>query len=94
MRSGKLPSFEKLLLSTPDGFCDDPRGTNYAQARYLCYYMQERGVLVEFCSRFRADSTRDPTGLEMLRAALGEPDLGAFKKKWEAYVLRLRYPSS
>ena len=33
---------------------DDDRGANYAQARYLCYYLQQRGLLVKFYREFHA----------------------------------------
>jgi hypothetical protein len=41
---------------------------------------------------FAANSRKDPTGIESLKTVLGEQDLDAFKKKWEAFVLKLRFP--
>jgi hypothetical protein len=64
----------------------------YAQARYLCYYLQERRLLVKFYHEFAANSTRDPTGYKTLKRVLGEDDMQAFKRKWEKYVLALRSP--
>jgi hypothetical protein len=62
----------------------------YAQARYVCYYLQEKGLLVKFYHQFVADAQRDPTGFETLKRVLGEKDMEAFKRKWEKFVLGLR----
>ena len=71
-------------------FYSQDKGTNYAQARYLCYYLQEKGVLVKFYKEFHARQKEDPTGFKSLQKLLAEPDMDAFKTKWEAYVLELR----
>ena len=39
-----MPSFKELTAMTSGEFYNEDRGTNYAQARYLCYYLQERGL--------------------------------------------------
>ena len=68
------------------------KGTNYAQARYLCYYLQEQGLLRKFYHSFRANCTTDPTGFDTLQKTLARQDMGKFKQDWEAYVLKLRFP--
>jgi hypothetical protein len=92
IRAGRLPSFRQLLSMSSDAFYSDRRGDHYAQARYLLYYLQEKGLLVEFFRRFRAQKERDPTGYATLQAVLGEKDMDAFQKRWEAYVLGLEFP--
>ena len=62
IRKKTLRSIESLLATTDDEFYGDDRGTNYAQARYLCYYLQQRGLLVKFYRAFRAAADTDPTG--------------------------------
>lgn len=42
IRMKRVPSFETLCSTTDEQFYGDDRGTNYAQARYLCFYLQER----------------------------------------------------
>ena len=71
-------------------FYNDDRGTNYAQARYLCYYLQEKGLLVKFYREFHAKHKTDPTGFQSLRKVLAEPDMDRFKVKWEKHVMGLR----
>ena len=52
IKAGTLTSFKKLLAMDNHAFYDDDRGANYAQARYLCYYLQQRGLLVKFYREF------------------------------------------
>lgn len=92
IRAGTLPSFRELTATTERQFYDDSRGDNYAQARYLLYYLQEKGLLVEFYRRFKADHAADPTGYQTLVAVLGERDMAAFQQRWEQYVLDLTFP--
>lgn len=92
IRGGALPSFQQLTATMQDEFYNEDRGDNYAQARYLCYYLQERGLLVKFYHEFYKGRKEDPTGYKTLQKILGERDMQAFQKKWEAYVLKLRFP--
>ena len=87
-----MPSFKTLCSSTGYEFYQKDKGTNYAQARYLCYYLQQRGLLRKFYHAFYANRKSDPTGYSTLKAVLGRSDMDKFKKDWEAYVLKLRFP--
>ncbi|MBN1911948.1 MAG: C39 family peptidase [Pirellulales bacterium] len=92
IRQEAVPSFQTLCSTTTRQFYDADPGTNYAQARYLCYYLQEKGLLEKFYHRFHAQHTTDPTGYKTLQEVLGQTDMDAFKKEWEKYVLGLRFP--
>lgn len=92
IRAGRVPSFEKLMAMDHDAFYAQDRGTNYAQARYLCYYLQEKGLLTAFYREFAAHRKSDPTGVKTLKQLLDTDDLGAFKTQWETFVLKLRFP--
>jgi hypothetical protein len=72
-----------------DAFYNRDKGTNYGQSRYLCYYLQERGLLVKFYKEFYAHRADDPTGYQTLQSVLGESDMDAFKQRWEKFVLNL-----
>ena len=63
---------------------------HYAQARYLCYYLQEKNLLTKFYHEFVANARDDPTGFNTLKRVLREDDMEAFQKKWEKFVLALR----
>lgn len=88
----RVPSFKTLCSTTAREFYDEDPGTNYAQARYLCYYLQERGLLEKFYHQFHRQHKTDPTGYKTLQEVLGRHDMGGFKKDWEAYVMKLRFP--
>jgi hypothetical protein len=92
IRAGTVPSFKTLTDMTSGEFYNEDRGTNYAQARYLCYYLQERGLLIDFYKQFVANQKQDPSGLNTLKKVLGEEDMDRFKAKWETFVLRLTFP--
>jgi hypothetical protein len=87
----RLRTFAELCATTHTEFYEDEKGSNYAQARYLCYYLQERDVLFKFYRLFRERVARDPTGYETLQEVLGKPDMAEFQRRWEEYVLRLRF---
>jgi len=89
IKAARVPAFKTLLAMDPDLFYGDGSGVNYAQSRYLCYYLQEKGLLVKFYKQFHARREKDPSGFETLRAVLRESDMDQFKRKWERYVLQL-----
>src|SRR5262249_43808226 len=70
IRAGTVPSFERLLATSSDAFYGPGSGTHYAEARYLLYYLQEKGLLPTFYRQFRAGWRQDPTGYQTLRAVL------------------------
>jgi len=89
IRAGTVPSFKTLTAMDTSAFYNDDKGTNYGQSRYLCYYMQEKGVLVKFYQELLAHQKEDPGGFKNLQKVLAETDMDAFKRKWEKYVLGL-----
>jgi len=70
-----------LIKTTTDEFYDDEDGYNYAEARYLCYYLQEKGLLQSFYSKFRENSSHDPSGLKTLEEVL-QKDIDSIEKEW------------
>ena len=89
IRARTVPSFKVLTATTDHQFYDEDPGTNYAQARYLCYYLQERGLLVKYYQRFLANRAADPTGYQTLQRILGVRDMRVFKQQWEQWVLKI-----
>jgi hypothetical protein len=87
IRAGKLPSFAAMTSQTDRQFYDS--ATGYAQARYLCLYLQERGLLRRYYAEYLAASATDPTGYRTLGRVLGTKDLRRFQKGWQAWVLDL-----
>jgi len=89
IRTGQLRSFQTLMGMDAKAFYNDERGINYGQARYLCYYLQEQGLLIKFYQEFHARQKDDPSGYKSLQKVLAETDMEAFQRKWEKYVLGL-----
>jgi len=89
IRARRVPSFKALTAMDTNTFYGDTRGANYAASRYLCYYMQEKSVLVKFYQEFVAHQKEDPGGFKTLQRVLAERDMDLFKSKWEKYVLGL-----
>ena len=92
IRRGELGSFEALTSLSEDAFYGDDSGVYYAQSRYLCYYLQVRGLLRPFWRGFLASREADPTGYATLQSVLGTDDMSAFQAQWERFVLDLSYP--
>jgi hypothetical protein len=89
IRERRVRTFKELTGLGANDFYSKETGTNYAQARYLCYYLQERGLLTRFYREFLADRAADPTGFDTLKKTLGVEDFDAFQKDWEKFVLGL-----
>jgi hypothetical protein len=89
IRAGRVPSFKTLTSLWVRAFYEQDQGTNYGQARYLCYYLQHRGLLVKYYREFHAHQKTDPTGYRTLQRILGERDMTRFQQKWQKYVLAL-----
>jgi hypothetical protein len=79
-------------LIDDDNFYDGQRvGMNYAQARYLLMYLQEKGLLTTYYARFRAGAKDDPTGLRTLEKLAAPKSLDTFEKDWRKWVLTLHF---
>jgi hypothetical protein len=84
-----VPKISQLVRTTDEQFYDDDTGVHYAMARYLCYWLQERGLLVKFVQRAQALKAVDGTGFQALQETLGgDPD--SFQKDWEKFVMALK----
>ncbi len=96
IRNGTTLPFRQLMALSASEFYGDSGGAGYnryyGQSRYLCYYLQERGLLRRFYREYVANVATDPTGYAPLQHLLGEEDMVAFQRKWEAFVLKLTPP--
>ena len=91
IRAGELGSFRDLTATDNHGFYKMDRGSNYAQARYLCYWLQEHGKLRAFYHQFVAAAADDPSGYKTLVKVVGADDFAGFEKQWQRWVLTLRF---
>lgn len=91
LRKKVVPTFKILTSMTDREFYKEATGTNYAQARYLLYYLQEKKLLVKYYKEFTANVKTDPTGYKSLQKILGKRDMIDFQRRWEAFVMKLVY---
>lgn len=87
----RLLTFEALTALSTSDFYGEESGRNYAQARYLCLYLQEHGLLQRFYRTFAEDQENDPTGYQSLRAILGG-EVEAHEREFEEFIRALRFP--
>lgn len=92
IRADDLPPLAELLTTTYAEFHSVWRvALHYAQARYLCYYLQDRSLLRGYYTQFLATAAGDPTGRMLLLQVVGARDLEQFAAEWRTYVLGLQY---
>jgi hypothetical protein len=92
IREEEVPPFAELCATSDWGFYRAARGNPYAQARYLCYYLEQHNLLREYFRRFRENCAEDPTGYETLKEVLGRDDMEAWQEEWQEYVMELTFP--
>ncbi len=90
IKAANVPSFKVLMSLGSHAFYDDDKGTHYGQSRYLCYYLQHRGLLVRYYREFVNHQKHDPTGYKTLMRVLAVRDMTAFQRRWEKFVLGLQ----
>ncbi|MEY4384860.1 MAG: hypothetical protein RLY20_143, partial [Verrucomicrobiota bacterium] len=94
IKEDKLIPFEKLMALDEEDFYGGKGNPgydqHYGQSRYLCFYLQEKGLLVKFYREFSINAKIDSTGFKTLQQVLGEKDMIKFQKRWEKFILDLR----
>lgn len=81
------------LIADPKFYREDLVGVNYAQARYLMMYLQEKKLLTKYYSAFRDGAKDDQTGLATLKRVIEPEGLAEFEKEWRAWVMKLEFRS-
>ena len=61
IKGDTVQTFRQLTGLSHKKFYADDSGSNYAQSRYLLYYLQEKGLLRDFYRAFRKAAAKDPT---------------------------------
>ncbi len=89
IESGRLRPLRELL--TAEDFRGPQETLNYAQARYLCMYLQEQGVLGRLYKSFRDGYKEDPTGLSYVEDVLGARRIESIERDFLNWVRALQY---
>ena len=92
IRKGKAMSLHRMTTTDRDTLKSGEIGLYDSQARYLCYYLQERHVLRPFYRLYRDNYEGDPNGHETLKKLLGEDSLKAIDRDWTSFIRSLPPP--
>ena len=79
------------MMNDNDFYAADRVGINYAQARYLMLYLQEKGLLQKYYRTFRDHADTDPTGVKTLESLVGAEKFNEFENQWRKWVMTLRF---
>lgn len=90
IRQNKLRPLPELI-EDPHFYGEAHVGLNYAQARYLLFYLQQQNKRLAFYKSLRANHATDPTGLATLKQTIAPRSLEQFEKDWRKWVLGLRF---
>jgi hypothetical protein len=92
INAGKLRPLGELI-GDRNFYRSDLVGVNYAQARYLMFYLQEKKLLQKYYQQFRDNAKVDPTGVESLKDVIAPQSLEEFEKQWRQWVMGLEFRS-
>jgi hypothetical protein len=88
INSSEYKPLKTLMMTDDETFYGEESGLNYAQARYFCMYLQEKGLLKKYYKKFRDNYEKDNTGIsfaeEILNKTIAETD-----KDFKSWVLTL-----
>src|SRR5436190_4024500 len=85
-----IPLGDLMKTTTEQFYGEDDRGVNYATARYLCLYLQEKKQLIPFFQEFKKTAKEDPSGALAFERATGKKP-AELDPAWREWVLSLRY---
>ena len=91
LRASHFVPLQQLLSTSSEEFYEDPHGMHYAQARYLCYYLQEKHLLRKFYRQFKNNHSADPTGIKTLLRVTGKNSLQEFQTQWLEFLAPLSF---
>ena len=87
--NGPLVHLKDLIATSDAEFRGKKEALHYAEARYFCMYLQQKGLLSTFYRRFRDNCKESPSGEKFLVELLGK-DLDAAEQDWLAWVKTLK----
>jgi hypothetical protein len=81
-------SLPSLFALTDAAFRGADEDLHYASARYLCQWLDQKGLLWPFYQRYREKFAEDPTGEQAFLAVVGKTPAAA-NEEWARWVKRL-----
>jgi hypothetical protein len=83
-------TLDKLMKTDWETFYGNRSDVNYAQARYLCMYLQEKGLLKKYYKLFRDTYSEDKTGIKQIESITGK-SVSELDKEYVEWVNTLKY---
>ena len=80
----------KEMMEDPRFYREDLVGLNYAEARYLMLYLQERKLLREYYRTFRDNAADDKNGIKSLEKVIVPQNFDEFEGRWREWVSGLK----
>ncbi|QGZ89541.1 toxin-antitoxin system YwqK family antitoxin [Microcystis aeruginosa] len=86
IREKQLVPLTELTRLDRNAFSGDGIELHYAEARYLCYYLQELGLLRQFYRTYRDNYQTDPLGIDTLLQVLNKDNLKDLEAGWVGFI--------
>lgn len=86
IRAKTAPGLKEMMATSPEEFYGVNKEVHYAQARYLMYYLQTRGLLAKYYSEFSKNAIVDPSGMNTLIMLIEEDTIDEFEERWLTFV--------
>lgn len=86
IKEKQIIPLNELTALDKAGFSGNNIELHYAEARYLCYYLQELGVLRKFYRAYRDNYQTDPHGIRALLQVLGKSNLQQVQVGWLDFI--------
>jgi len=90
IKDKSAPGLKSVMETSTAEFYGEERGLNYATGRYLCYYLQEKDLLVKYYQSFRDGAKDDPTGVATLEQVVGKK-IDELEPEFRKFVSQLHY---
>jgi hypothetical protein len=88
LEAERLPALADFIRD--DDFRGEREGVNYAQARYFCLFLQQRGLLEDYYAALRRHIARDPHGAQAMRDVFPDLSWEELDAQYHAFVRELK----
>jgi hypothetical protein len=90
LKNDKIVPLKKLFELNEDGFYGKDSGLHYAEARYLCLYLQEKEILGKFYKDFKTAYPKDDkTGQKTIEKVFAKK-ITEIEKEWKRWASTLK----
>jgi len=85
LADSKVTPLKSLLALSSHAFRQKNESLHYAESRYFCKYLDERGKLRTVYSAFRNNFVTDPTGVHTIEKVMGKP-IAQIQADWHLWL--------